>query len=126
MGSLRIAPTWPWKLHLERHTKLKGLLYLQVLEEGGMAGSPMGGAPRKQLNQTGGELRDREDPWAVPFWGVRWSTQAKCMRDFLGPLNVTRSQGSMSRGTGGRDQPHHPGPAGHCPQAVCGDVETSG
>lgn len=48
------------------------------------------------------------------------------MRDFLGPLNVTRSQGSVSRGISGRDKSHHPDPAGHCPQTVRGDAEASG
>lgn len=33
---LRITPTWPWKLHWERHVKLKVSLYSQVLKRGGI------------------------------------------------------------------------------------------
>lgn len=46
---------------------------------------------------------------------------SKVMKDFIGGLNVTRSQGSRRSGTLGRGQPDH---CGHCSQPVCGDVET--
>ena len=51
MRSLRITLSYPRELHVERHVKLKDLLYSQVLEEGGtrvIHRGPHGERPREQ------------------------------------------------------------------------------
>ena len=58
--------------------KLKELLHSQVPEEGGPAchsGDRVRGAPGNTLSQAGGGPREREDPRAGAFIGLRWSTQ---------------------------------------------------
>lgn len=81
-GSFKI-PTGLQKLHLQKHMKLKDLLYLYVLEEKGPApqeGDQRGRAPRDWAQpSTWGAQREREseDPWASAFIGDQEGVHSK-------------------------------------------------
>lgn len=73
---------------MERRMKVKDLLYAQVLEEGSMVcpvqGDAWGEHPGSRHSQTGGELRENEDPEESVFIGGWYGVhKEKVQRDFI-------------------------------------------
>lgn len=117
MESLRIIPAQIQKSRLERHAKLKDLLYSQFLEQEGtiyQGGGHKGSMPGSQLNQVSWNLKGSEDPWwASAIIEVRVEyTSNRCKGILSVRLDVMRLQ-SGKRGSCGRGQFYHTGAAGY-------------